>query len=58
MICNRENKGRFTANQMKVLNPGQRERLLETKRERGMIINPPLKGKTIGAVVDGKYVKL
>jgi hypothetical protein len=40
------------------LDSGQLHRLYEHKLKRGLIVNPPLKGKTICVIRDGKLIKL
>jgi hypothetical protein len=37
---------------------GQMTRLYEQKLKRGLIVNPPLRGKTVCVIRNGKLIKL
>jgi hypothetical protein len=57
MIFNNDSRKQFSDNQMKSLDSGQRDRLYEHKRKRGLIVNPPLKGKRIMTIINGEVIR-
>lgn len=58
MIFVNKDRKQFSQRQVKSLDTGQRERLHEHKKRQGLIVNPELKGKTIGMIINGKYVNV
>jgi hypothetical protein len=52
------NEPRRATRKESTLDKGQLHRLYEHKLKRGLIVNPPLKGKTVAIIRDGKYIKV